>query len=574
VPDEPTEWNWSAPGDAAGSESGPGSSQPGPGSSQPGPASSQSGPLGSQPTGPGGPERLDTTTGSTDRILPPRRAATDNDFGRTIAFTIAGTAVPGLGLIAARRRLVGGVILGIFLTGLLIIGSWAAVDLEGLLSVAVRPAVLNTLAIVLLVTALLWVGVIVATHLALRRKPTRPQRAIGAVLVGVLAFAVAAPMAVAARYSYDQASLVSTVFKSDKDTKSATRPDLDAEPTARGEAPDPWKDKPRVNILLLGGDAGPDRSGTRTDTVILASIDTQTGDTTLFSLPRNTGRMPFPSGSPLHKYYPYGFTSGDGNDPEYFLNAMYDSVPHTVPKDVLGETDNLGADALKLSVGSALGLEVDYYVLINLQGFSKMVNALGGITVNINTYIPIGGNTDLHIPPKEYLKPGPDQHLNGRSALWYARGRYGSDDYARMDRQRCVINAIIKQANPTNVLARYEQIAKASKDIVLTDLPQEVLPLMVDLSLRAKDGNVRSIVFKHGADGFISPDPDYSLMRQRVKTALAESTSSDDSGSSEQPNGSASPSSKAKKKKKTQSEDVNSTCAYQPDVAATARPPR
>ena len=71
-------------------------------------------------------------------------------------------------------------------------------------------------------------------------------------------------------------------------------------------------------------------------------------------------------------------------------------------------TDNLGADALKLSVGEALGLKVDYYVLIDLQGFAQMVNALGGITVNINTYIPIGGNTDLHIPPKEYLKPGPE----------------------------------------------------------------------------------------------------------------------------------------------------------------------
>ena len=219
-----------------------------------------------------------------------------------------------------------------------------------------------------------------------------------------------------------------------------------------------------------------------------------------------------------------------------------------------------------MSVGEATGLKVDYYVLINLQGFTKLVNALGGITVNINTYIPIGGNTDLHIPPKEYLKPGPNQKLDGRSALWYARGRYGSDDFARMDRQRCVINAIIKQANPTNMLARYEQIAKASKDIVITDMPQEVLPLMVDLSLRVKDGNVRSIVFKHGVDGFLSPDPDFPRMRQRVKAALAE-TKSD--GSSD---GSSSP--KASKPKKTESEDVDKTCAYQPDVAATAQPPR
>ena len=124
---------------------------------------------------------------------------------------------------------------------------------------------------------------------------------------------------------------------------------------------------------------------------------------------------------------------------------------------------------------------------------------------------------------RSYLKPGPNQKLNGRSALWYARGRYGSDDFARMDRQRCVINAIIKQANPTNMLARYEDIVKAGKQLVYTDMPREVLPLMVDLSLRVKDGNVRSVVFKSGVAGFHSSNPDFALMRKRVKAAISES---------------------------------------------------
>ena len=143
--------------------------------------------------------------------------------------------------------------------------------------------------------------------------------------------------------------------------------------------------------------------------MILASINTKTGNTTLFSLPRNTARMPFPADSPLHRYYPYGFTNGDGSNAEYFLNAMYMNVPNTVPKDVLGETDNLGADALKLSVGEALGLKVDYYVLINLQGFGKMINALGGIRVNVNTYVPIGGNTDQRHPAGGVHQPRPQQ---------------------------------------------------------------------------------------------------------------------------------------------------------------------
>ena len=131
-----------------------------------------------------------------------------------------------------------------------------------------------------------------------------------------------------------------------------------------------------------------------------------------------------------------------------------------------------------------------------------------------------------------------------------------------MDRQRCVINAIIKQANPANMLARYEDIAKAGKTIVYTDMPQEVLPLMVDLSLRVKDGNVRSIVFKHGVDGFLSPNPNFSQMRKRVKVALGEASS--DKPKKKKPSGTST----------TVSEDVNDTCAYDAKIAATSQPYR
>ncbi len=509
----------------------------------------------------------------------PRRAQSDAHFRRTMALTVAGTVVPGLGLIAAKRRVAGVIVLAVFLGAVVVLVGWAITDPQAVAAMAVRPSMLNGLAVALVVTAIAWVGVVVATHLALRSSPTRTQRLAGGILVGVLAFAVAAPMAVAARYSYDQASLVSSVFKSDKDMKSATRPsgwetggDAPGEPQPTA---DPWAKKPRLNLLLLGGDAGKGRTGTRTDTVIVASIDTKTGNTTLVSLPRNTGRMPFPADSPLHKYYPNGFTDGDGNNAEYFLNAMYDNVPARIPKDLLGETDNLGADVMKLSVGEATGLDIDYYVEINLAGFEKMINALGGITVNINTYIPIGGNTDLGIPPGEYLKPGPNQHLKGRDALWYARGRYGSDDFARMDRQRCVIDAVIKQANPANMLARYEDIAKAGKDIVKTDMPREVLPLMVDLSLRVKDGNVRSVVFKHGVDGFSSPNPDFDLMRERVKAAVKETkkekASPSPSSTKKAKSASSKPSGSSEGKA---SEDIADSCAYQPSVAATAQPAR
>src|SRR4029450_11680269 len=211
------------------------------------------------------------------------------------------------------------IILGSFAAGLLALGVYAAFDSQGLLAHAVDPTTLRRAAVAFLVLGLIWVAVIIASHLSLRDHPTRHQRVIGGLLVGILSFAVAAPAAVAAHYSYVTASSVAAVFQSQEDTKSATRPTLDANQAAPG-AQDPWAGKRRLNVLLLGGAAGPGRVGTRTDTVILASINTKTGDTTLFSLPRNLTRMPFPKRSPLHKHYPYGFTNGDPNNAEYFLN--------------------------------------------------------------------------------------------------------------------------------------------------------------------------------------------------------------------------------------------------------------
>jgi len=275
---------------------------------------------------------------------PPR----ESSFRRAVVFTIAGTAIPGLGLIAGRRRLIGSVILGLFAAAVLALGIYAAVDRQDFLAHAVDPKTLRRAALALAIIAFLWVAIIVASHLSLRGRPTRGQRVAGGILVGLLSFTVAAPMAVAAHYSYVTASSVGAVFKSEDETKSATRPTLEATQTTPGRPrpQDPWAGKPRLNVLLLGGDDGPGRVGTRTDTVILASINTRTGDTALISLPRNAARMPFPSRSPLHKYYPYGFTNGNGQNAEYFLNAMYRNVPRAVPKDVLGPTDTLGADQL------------------------------------------------------------------------------------------------------------------------------------------------------------------------------------------------------------------------------------
>jgi hypothetical protein len=138
--------------------------------------------------------------------------------------------------------------------------------------------------------------------------------------------------------------------------------------------------------------------------------------------------------------------------------------------------------------------------------------------VNVNYYVPIGGEPTKHYLPDDYFTPGPNQHMDGWHALAFARGRYGLTDYQRMDRQRCMINAIVTAADPMTLLSRYQQIAASTQNIVTTDIPQSVVGDFADLALKVKDAGIRSVVFD---DSVIKPAyPDYDKMRSLVEDAL------------------------------------------------------
>ena len=273
----------------------------------------------------------------------------------------------------------------------------------------------------------------------------------------------------------------------------------------------PWAGTDRVNVLLLGGDGGEGRTGVRTDSVILLSMDTQTGKTVMFSLPRNMMNAQFPEDSPLHDVYPYGYSKAPRTRRTTCSTRSTARSRHY--PGILGKSDNEGADAIKQAVEGSLGIPVDYYVLVNLEGFKEIVDAMGGITVNINEPIAIDGNTDAGIPPTDYLDPGPDQHLDGFQALWFARGRWGSDDYERMERQRCTVDAIIDAADPATLLRHYTDLVKAGKEIVYTDIPRDLAPAFVDLALKVKDAKVKSVVFQT-SEQFNSGDPDFDWMQR------------------------------------------------------------
>lgn len=433
-----------------------------------------------------------------------------------LGLTLLGAVLPGTGLIAGGRRWLGAFVLTVTL-GLVGLGVYVGLTRrDEILAATVVPSRLLMASVAIVVLAFLWIMVIVASHRSLRPATGGlGGRLAGALFVGVLCFAIAAPAALGVQSVLAQRTLVQDVFQAQGESKSATRP-------STVNVKDPWEDRPRLNLLLLGGDDAPGREGVRTDTVIVASIDTKTGNTSLISLPRNLTFMPFPADSPLHKYYPQGFgqegLSLEGRL-EWMLTAMYQNVPAQHP-GILGPSDNEGADVLKQTVGEATGLKLDYYIQVNLQSFPEIVDALGGITVNVNERVAMGGISSAHIPPKEWIEPGPNQHLDGRHALWFARGRYGADDDQRQIRQRCVIKAMVDAADPQTLVTKYKAIAKAGRHLLRTDIPQELLPALVDLALKVKSATVSNVTLDPEKLRLKYLHPDYSALRDTVQKAL------------------------------------------------------
>ena len=148
------------------------------------------------------------------------------------------------------------------------------------------------------------------------------------------------------------------------------------------------------------------------------------------------------------------------------------------------------------------------------------VDALGGVTIRITEEIPIGQDGRV-------LQPGL-RRLDGYETLWYARSRAASSDYARMSRQRCVLGAILHEADPATVLRNFTSLAAASTSVVSTNIPQDQLPDLVDMALTAKDLPITTLQL---VPPLIDPaDPDPSAIDEQLELAIEASLDQSDVG--------------------------------------------
>lgn len=263
----------------------------------------------------------------------------------------------------------------------------------------------------------------------------------------------------------------------------------------------------RYNVLLVGGDSGAGRWGLRTDSMTVASIDEETGRTVLIGLPRNLQDFPFAEGSVMDEQFPDGFNCDD-----CYLNGV--STWANDNKQLFGKSEDPGIDATIMAIEGITDLKINYWVLVNLEGFKDIVDAVGGITLNVRQPIPVGG---LGSDVTGYIEPGV-RKLDGHDTLWYARAREGSDDYSRMARQKCVLNAMLEQISPTTAIRNFEKLAKAGAETISTNLPASEVDRFIPLAMKARDQKVATV-------SLVPPmvntaDPDIPLIQKKIQQAI------------------------------------------------------
>ena len=286
--------------------------------------------------------------------------------------------------------------------------------------------------------------------------------------------------------------------------------------------------KGRYNILLLGGDSGSNRFGLRPDSISVVSISAETGNAVIIGLPRNLTRIQFTPGTPIKKVYPYGYNHDCGGP--CLLNAIYksttDNYKYLYP-DAKKRGSTAGMEATKSAVQWITGLKIDAYVMINMKSFVGLIDAIGGIEVNVKKALPIGGQIDCVDADNEHGSICPDamgwiekgkQHMDGRTALWYARSRHNTNDYDRMRRQREVENIVLKKIDLPTLLFRFGAIAGAGAKLVTTDIPSGEVPKLMDLAFKAKGKGLKSLQLSYPL--IQADNPDFWLMRHLIAQKL------------------------------------------------------
>ena len=221
-----------------------------------------------------------------------------------------------------------------------------------------------------------------------------------------------------------------------------------------------------INIVVLGSDRRPDWTDWHTDAVHVVSVQPLVPAVTVLSIPRD-----------LYVYIP-GFWMSRINF-----------------ADMYGELygyEGGGPALLQQTLLYNLGIPVDHYVRTDFSGFKGIVDALGGVDIPVHCrledYWPYPDENGEY--PIKVLEPGM-HHMDGQTALWYARSRKTSSVFARERRQQQVLQAMWRKSRSLDLLPRIPQLWDQSQSMVVTDMEFGDVVALAEVAFRLDEQNVR-----------------------------------------------------------------------------------
>lgn len=438
-----------------------------------------------------------------------------------------------------------GIPFGLFLTG----------GVEALSALVLQPGILLAI-IVLDIVLLAWRGVAIVDGYRTARRANAAAGApggrrgtgmLGKVVVALLVVATIGTHGAIAYVGYNGYDLVTGVFASgngedwgdaepsytpdpeDSDDPNATPdplalatpspsplPTITASPTITPEPLPVWAQDGRLNLVLLGGDAGPGRTSIRTDTMMLLTVDLETNQAALFGFPRNLLNVPLPK--PYSKAFPNGRFPG-------MLNALWRYADEHPSSRFPGGDKSRGFRAVTAAIGYMAGVDVDGMAYVDLNGFVKFIDVLGGLTINVPYSI-----YDAKYPKPDgsgykvvSISPG-KHHFDGEEALEYARSRHQDSDYGRMERQQLVLVALRRQTKVCSLVTQLPKLVKIAKSSMYTNIPLNDLTPFIAVASKVRGTKIIQVTFSPG-DGYPEFVTTSSVlkMRKAVKNVFRES---------------------------------------------------
>jgi LCP family protein required for cell wall assembly len=282
----------------------------------------------------------------------------------------------------------------------------------------------------------------------------------------------------------------------------------------------------QYNILVLGGDSGPDREGVRTDTIQVVSVNAESGQATIIGMPRDLHDAPFSDGSPMWSLYPNGYTEYDADFCVEFacLNTIYTDIELNHPElypDAVASGSSPGIEAVRDAAEGITGLTIPYFALIDMQGAVDLIDALGGLDVTVTERVAIAEPDTAAEDVEAWIEVGP-QHMDGFTAIMYARSRWDNTDYTRMQRQQQLQEALLQQINPANVVTKFSEIMDAGTQLVRTNIPRSMFSHFITLAAKTRELPVIHIELTPESDTIPTDPlyPDYATIQAFIQSAI------------------------------------------------------